>query len=104
MKQQFITIYNEDGSIKNIAIIHKWHDENNLTGEYLEYFDMLHFAAAGKQPSTEKEHTLVENCDDIKLDQCGRYKLHFTFYTVMSEFIKSEKAKGLEIRNVSIGG
>lgn len=97
MKQKFISIYKEDGSIKNLAIIHEWHDEKKLTVEYLEYFDMLQFAAAGKGPATEKEHILVENCEDINLDKCGEYKLHFTFHTVMGEFIRAQKSKGITI-------
>ena len=103
MKQQYIGFY-EDGQLDKSAIIHEWHDNENITLEYITYLDMIYFASPGLSPSLEKDCINPEYCEDVNLSDCkGSFKLHYTFFTLIGDFIKAERNdnqdKG-ELKNV----
>ncbi len=91
MKQQYIGFY-EYGKLDRSAIIHEWHDNENITIEYISYFDMIYFATSGSSPSLAAENINPEQCQDVNLSECKEdFKLHFTFLTIMGDFIRAER-------------
>ena len=83
----------ENGELSTVAQIHAWHDNKNLTVEYLPYLDMLTFVSLGWTPSFEPIN--VESTHDICLDDLPEpydgYKLHYTFITIAGEFVAAER-------------
>ena len=93
-RQTYLGMY-QNGELGVAAQIHVWHDEQNLTVEYLQYFDMLSFVAMGHVPSFEPIN--VESTCDICLNDLPQpydsYKLHYTYMTIAGDFVKAERAR-----------
>ena len=45
----------------------------------------------GCAPSTDKKDILPDKCEDIKLSEHPECKLHYTWYTVIAEYVRSSK-------------
>lgn len=93
MKQKFITFPDEYGLLNSVAIIHYTHDDDNLTIEYLDWFEVELFMLRGCVPSVKKKDILSDKCEDIKLSECKGYKLHYTWHTVVGDYVRSNNMR-----------
>ena len=96
-KHTYLVVYEnigdgEAGIFNGCAQIHHWHDDQNITIEWLPYFDMIVYASTGNTPSFEPID--IKNVADINLSEMEEeYELHYTFLTVLRDFVKSEKVR-----------
>lgn len=93
IKQKFITFVGEEGLLNSVAIIHYVHDEDNLTVEYIDWFEVELFLMRGAVPSCDKKDILSDKCEDIKLSEHQGYKLHYTWHTVIAEYERSQRLR-----------
>lgn len=99
MKQKFLMILDEKGRSNMVGIIHYWHDEKNLTVEWISYLDVVLMWETKRKPNLSKSAIVSEQCEDINLAEVGEgnYKLHYTWYTVIVDFARAEKVRNEEL-------
>lgn len=93
IKQKFITFQDEEGLLNSVGIIHYVHNEDDLTVEFIDWLEVEFFLIRGAVPSCDKKDILSDKCEDIKLSEHPGYKLHYTWHTVIAEYVRSEKIR-----------
>ena len=91
IKQKFITFNDEHGLLNSVGIIHFVHDDDNLTIEVIDWIEVELFMMRGCAPSTDKKDIVSDKCEDIKLSEHPECKLHYTWHTVIAEYVRSSK-------------
>ena len=105
IKQKFITFHNENGNLENVAIIHYVHSDDDLTIEYLDWIDVELLIMREGCPSFDKKDILSEKCADINLSEQREVKLHYTWHTVIAEYVRSyKKRRTIKISPIQPGG
>ena len=87
-KQKFITIVDEEGITNKAGIIHEWHDDYNITVEWIPFIEIAIMSMFGKEP--DNNPIISERCEDVDLQKLseGSYKLHFTWLTVNGAYVR----------------
>ena len=87
-KQKFITIVDEEGITNKAGIIHEWHDDYNITVEWIPFIEIAIMSVFGKEPDSNT--IITEMCEDVDLQKLseGSYKLHFTWLTVNGAYVR----------------
>lgn len=91
-RQRYITMFDKAGLTNMCGIIWKWHDDQNLTVEWIPAIEVDMICMTGSIVDL-KAPIVPEMCQDINLQTAGEYKLHYTWFTAAGDWIRDGRRR-----------